>query len=381
MSSIPSLVPRDRYAALARCIYLNQASLGLLPVPTIDAMAAFMRQTAQFGNLYLSDEQEAAILDGVRSAGARLLGTSADAVAIVAGASEGLGQVTSLLEPEHGSVVLVGSDFPSVTYPWLAAAQRHGISLRFVHERANRDLTQDLADTIDRGTVVVAFSAVQFATGTLVDVRQVVNRAHDVGARVVVDATQLAGAGVVDTIGWHADAVVTSGYKWLSAHGGVALLALAPDLVHRLPGLVGWMGTDHPFAFEPMRLRLADTARRFELSTMSYVSAVGLESSIAMLLSIGFEHMDRHARRLATYLVDRVASLGWRPFRHPSDPAAASHIVSLRHADHDPGVTADRLASESRIICGGRAGGLRISLHAYNDGGDVDGLVDALRRL
>jgi selenocysteine lyase/cysteine desulfurase len=55
--------------------------------------------------------------------------------------------------------------------------------------------------------------------------------------------------------------------------------------------------------------------------------------------------------------------------------------VSLRHADHDPGVIADRLATESRIICGGRAGGLRISLHAYNDGGDVDRLVDALRRL
>ncbi len=108
MSSIPSLVPRDRYAALERCTYLNQASLGLIPVPTIDAMDAFLRETAQFGNLYLSDDQEAAILDGVRSAGAEVLGTSSDAVAVVAGASEGLGQVTSLLEPEHGTVLLVG---------------------------------------------------------------------------------------------------------------------------------------------------------------------------------------------------------------------------------------------------------------------------------
>jgi selenocysteine lyase/cysteine desulfurase len=49
-------------------------------------------------------------------------------------------------------------------------------------------------------------------------------------ARVVVDATQLAGARVVDTVGWGADALVTNGYKWLSSHGGVALLALAPDL-------------------------------------------------------------------------------------------------------------------------------------------------------
>ena len=117
------LAPRDRYAALSRCTYLNQAALGLIPVPTVDAMHAFVEQVAQFGNLFLSDEQEAAILDGVRSAGARLLGTSAQTLAVVGSASEGLGQVASLLAPDRGTVVLVASDFPSVTYPWLVAAQ------------------------------------------------------------------------------------------------------------------------------------------------------------------------------------------------------------------------------------------------------------------
>ena len=381
MTSIPSLVPRDRYAALDRCTYLNQASLALIPAPAIEAMETFLRETAQFGNLYLSDDQEAAILDGVRSAGAEVLGTSSGAVAVVSGASEGLGQVTSLLEPEHGTVLLVGSDFPSVTYPWLSAAERRGISMRFAEDRADRDLTKVLVDAIDSNTVVVAFSVVQYATGTRVDAGRVAERAHEVGARVVVDATQLAGAGVVDTAGWRADALVTSGYKWLSAHGGVALLALAPDLVHGVPRLVGWMGAHDPFAFDPRTLRLAEDARRFQLSTMSYASAVGLEASIAMLSSLGFERIEEHARRLAIYLVDRVAELGWRPFRPPGDPSAAPHIVSLRHADHDPGVTAERLASESRIVCGGRAGGLRISLHVYNDGDDVDRLVDALGRL
>jgi selenocysteine lyase/cysteine desulfurase len=218
--------------------------------------------------------------------------------------------VTSLLGPKHGTVLLVESDFPSVTYPWLAAAERRGISLRFIADRADRDLTQDLVEAVDPATVVVAFSVVQYATGTRVDVGRVADRAHQVGARVVVDATQLAGAGVVDTIGWGADALVTSGYKWLSSHGGVALLALAPDLVLRLPGLVGWKGTHRPFAFNPLALRLADDARRFELSTMSYASAIGLESSIAMLSSLGFERIEEHARCLATHLIDRVAETG-----------------------------------------------------------------------
>jgi cysteine desulfurase/selenocysteine lyase len=376
-----SLVPRHGYAALGRCTYLNQAALGLIPVPTIEAMHTFVNQVAQFGNLYLSDEQEATILDGVRSAGARLLGTSHQAVAVVGGASEGLGQVASLLAPDRGNVVLVASDFPSVTYPWLAAAERRRISLRFVEDRPDRNLGQDLVEAIDPATAVVAFSVVQYATGTRVDVRRVAEPAHDVGARVVVDATQLAGAGPVEAVGWGADALVTSGYKWLSGHGGVALLALAPDLVGRLPGLVGWKGTHEPFAFDAQTLRLADDARRFELSTMSYASAIGLESSIAMLSSIGIHRIDEHARRLATRLIKRAGELGWRPFRPLSDPSAASHIVSLRHAHRDPRVAAERLASEHRVICASRAGGLRISLHAYNDDEDVDRFVEAMRHL
>jgi cysteine desulfurase / selenocysteine lyase len=376
-----SLVPRDRYAALDRCTYFNQAALGLIPIPAVAAMRGFVDQVAQFGNLFLSDEQEAAILDGVRSAGARLLGTTAQTLAVVGSASEGLGQVASLLAPDRGTVVLVTSDFPSVTYPWLVAAQRRGISLRFVEDRPGRNLTQDLVDAIDPTTVVVAFSVVQYASGTRVDVRQVAERAHEIGARVVVDATQLAGAGPVETMGWGADALVTSGYKWLSAHGGVALLALAPDLVGRLPGLVGWKGTPDPFAFDAQTLRLADDARRFELATMSYASAIGLEASIAMLSSLGPHRIDRHARRLAARLIDRAGELGWHPFRPLGDPSAASHVVSLRHADRDPRVVAERLASDQRIICGGRGGGLRISLHVYNDDEDVDRLVEAMQRL
>ena len=174
---------------------------------------------------------------------------------------------------------------------------------------------------------------------------------------------------------------MTSGYKWLSAHGGVAFLALAADLVGRWPGLVGWKGTRDPFAFDAQTLRLADDARRFELSTMSYASVIGLESSIAMLSSIGVDRIDRHARRLAERLIDRAGELGWHPFRPLSDPSAASHVVSLRHADRDPRVAAERLASDQRIICGGRGGGLRISLHVYNDDEDVERLVEALRRL
>jgi selenocysteine lyase/cysteine desulfurase len=375
---VGSLVPRDLYAALERCTYLNQASLGLIPRPAAEAMHAFIDRTAQHGNLYLSDQQEAQILDGVRSAGAEVLGTTVDAVAVVGGASEGLGQMAAMLGSEGGTVVLVATDFPSVTYPWLAAAERRKIEIRFVEDRADRDLTQDLVDAIDPTTSVVSFGATQYATGSQVDVGAVTRRAHEVGAHVVVDATQLAGAGPVDMHHWGADAVVTSGYKWLSGHGGVALLAVAPHLLERFPRFVGWKGTDEPFAFDARALRPAQDARRFEMSTISYASVIGLESSLSLLSSVGFDRIAHHAANLAARLVDRVEGFGWRPFRQLDDAGASPHIVSLRHARLRADTEAARLARDHRIVCSGRGGGLRISFHAYNDEADVDRLAEAL---
>ena len=67
-----ALLPRQLYAALEDCTYLNQASLGLVPRPTIEAMTRFLEEVAQYGNVRLSDNAEARVLDGVRQAAATL---------------------------------------------------------------------------------------------------------------------------------------------------------------------------------------------------------------------------------------------------------------------------------------------------------------------
>jgi cysteine desulfurase/selenocysteine lyase len=375
---VDSMVRRDEYAALERCVYLNQAALGLIPATTVAAMVDFLSGVAQHGNVRLSDDEEAQILDGLRAAAAELLDAPLASVAITGGASEALGQVAGTMGVINGTVVLVSSDFPSVTYPWLLERQRHGTTIRAVDDRPDEDLTISLVRAIDESTQVACFSAVQFATGSAVDVSAVVARAKQVGARVIVDATQLAGAGPASMRDWSADAVVCSGYKWLSSHGGVALLALTPELVAATPRLVGWKGTRDPFQFEPMSLPLAADARRFEMSTIAYVSAVGLRESIGMLSAIGGSATADHARRLATDLVAKVEPPGWSPFRPVSSPAASGHIVALRHPVVPMGRVQRLLADRYGIICGSRSGMLRISLHLYNDTSDVDALVRTL---
>ena len=81
-------------------------------------------------------------------------------VAVVGGASEGLGQLAALLSSAGGEVVLVSSDFPSVTYPWLAARDRLGMGIRWVRDTPVRDLTLSLGDAISERTTVVCVSPV-----------------------------------------------------------------------------------------------------------------------------------------------------------------------------------------------------------------------------
>jgi cysteine desulfurase / selenocysteine lyase len=372
------LVDRRAYAGLAHCTYLNQASLGLIPRSSLEASIGFLTEVAQHGNLRLSDEAEAEILDTLRAAAADLLGAPVASIAVVGGASEGLGQLAAILSDPGGEVVLVPSDFPSVTYPWLAAHERSGMRIRWVPDVAAEDLTQSLVAAISERTTVVCVSAVQFATGTRVDVGALVEAARSAGARVVVDVTQMAGAVPVAMDAWGADALVCSGYKWLSAPGGVALLAVTEDLAAVIPALVGWKGSATPFDFRPQELSLAGDARRFELSTMSYSAALGLLASIKLLTGLGLDAIREHADRLAAGLLERTAPLGWTPYRPLGDPSASSHIISLRHSTAAAEKVQAALASEHGIITSSRGGGIRVSLHVYNSDEDVRALAQAL---
>ena len=102
-----------------------------------------------------------------------------------------------------------------------------------------------------------------YGTGSWVDCAVLADSAHEVGARLIVDATQLVNDGVA-MADWGADFVVTSGYKWLCGHGGVALFAVGDDLLDSIPPHPGWMGTPNPFVFDATRREQAPGARRFE---------------------------------------------------------------------------------------------------------------------
>ena len=193
----------------------------------------------------------------------------------------------------------------------------------------------------------------------------------------MVDATQSAGALQTRVGSWDVDIVVSSGYKWLGGHGGVALGAISPALLQETPVLPGWMSAPDPFAFDATRIEFAKGGRRYTQSPMSYVSVVGLTAAIDQLLTVGVDRLEHHAERLAHMLVDAVEPYGWHPFRPLDDPAASPHIISLGHQSNNLEEVAESLRTAS-IVCSSRAGRLRVSLAPYNDESDIARFTEAL---
>ena len=372
------LLNRSDYPTLIESIYLNQASLGLIGKPAVDAMHRFLDDIGRHGNLHMSDQDEVAFLSALRERAARLFLTDTRSIAIVSSASELLGQVPLILTPPSGATVLVvATDFPAITRPWLRLAERGECRLHFVDDNPRTDLTDDLIAQLDARTSLIAVSSVQYATGTVIDVSRLWAATSAAGVGLVIDATQGAGALATDIAAGRADIVVSSGYKWLGGHGGVAIGALGPALLDQVPPLPGWMGAPEPFEFDATRMLLAADARRYTQSTMSYASVVGLTTAMDELLAIGVERLEDEAARLAHLLLDAVEPHGWRPFRLLDDPAASPHIISLgRPGDGLDGIL-DRLR-DIGIVCSARLGRLRVSLAPYNDENDIAALVDAL---
>jgi cysteine desulfurase/selenocysteine lyase len=377
---IPSPFNRLDYPSLRQSVYLNQASLGLIGQPAVAAMHTFIDDVARHGNLYMSDSDEVGYCETLRERAARLLHCDSAQVAIVASASEILGQLPLLLQPRLNSTILaVSSDFPAITRPWLRLTALKDHRVRFVDDQPTCNLTDTLIEAIDENTAVVAVSSVQYATGTVVDISRLRRSTAQVGARLIVDATQAAGAMRVDAAVWDADAVVASGYKWLGGHGGVALAIMSPHLLEQIPPLPGWMGASDPFGFDATSVSLASDARRYTQSTMSYASMAGLTVAVDQLLSLGQSRIEAHARTLAAMLVSDASKYGWQPFRSLDDPAASPHIISLGHPRESVQAVLGSLRGHN-IVCGIRGGRIRISLAPYNDASDVNSLIEAFSR-
>jgi selenocysteine lyase/cysteine desulfurase len=328
--------------------YLNTASYGLPPDCAWDALQAALED---WRGGRTSWEHWGDSTAGARTAFASIAGVDVETVATAATVSELIGLVAASL-PAGTRVLAPEIEFASVLFPFMVQ-ERRGVALRLV-------AAENLADAIDADTDVVAFSAVQMATGEVADLEAIRAAAEAHGAMTVVDATQAVGWLPLDASRF--DVVACHAYKWLMSPRGTAFMTVRRERLDALvPAAAGWWAGDDPHTsyFGPP-LRLASTARRLDNSP-AWFSWVGTQPALELVDAIGVEAIHAHDVGLANRF---RAGLGLEP----SDSAIVSADV--------PGAR-EKLAAAG-IVAAERGGRMRASWHVYNTEADVDAALDAL---
>jgi selenocysteine lyase/cysteine desulfurase len=291
---------------------------------------------------------------------AALVAVEPGTVATGAAVSQLLAPVAAAV-PDGARVLVPDVEFTSNVFPWAVHADR-GVTV--VTAPVDR-----LADAIGRDIDVVAFSAVQSATGEVADLAAISRAARDAGALTVVDTSQAIGWLPVDADA--TDLQVCTAYKWLCSPRGTAFLVhhpsfgeRHPDIASRLrPLAAGWFAGEVPLdSFYGPPLRLAQDARRFDISP-AWHCWVGTAPALQVLAATGAAAIGEHNISLANRFLTAL-----------DQPPSNSAIVSVPADD-----TAVSRLTAAGVRFGVRAGRVRVAFHLYSTPDDVDLAIGALR--
>src|SRR5256884_3011875 len=259
-------------------------------------------------------------------------------------------------EPPRNRIVYGEGEFPSVRYLY-QAQQRRGADVEIVADEAA------VLEAIDERTLLVPISHVLFKTGEIQDVKAIVQRAHEAGALIVLDAYQSAGSVPLDVTSLGVDFAVGGSVKWLCGGPGAGWLYVRPDLAERLePTFTGWQAHARPFAFEP-ELEYAEGAWRFLTGTPNVPALYAATAGYDLIAEVGVGRIRERSLR-QTELLIRLADEAGFEVGSPRDPARRGGTVTVRVPEFE---AVHKELGERGILCDFRPdAGLRLGPHYYN---------------
>jgi kynureninase len=350
---------RDRFPILAETTYLINHSLGAMPAAAEERLAEYAEAWKTRGIRAWAEgwwEMPLTVGDQV----GRIVGAPPGTVCMHQNVTVAVAVVLSCfrLEPppraERNRIVYLEGEFPSVRY--LLQAQP-GAEIEVVPD------TEALLAAIDERTLLVPLSHVLYKTAELQDVEAVARRAREVGAHVLLDAYQSAGAVPLDVTALGVEFAAGGSVKWLCGGPGAGWLYVRPDLIEQLePALIGWQGHARPFAFET-ELEYAVGVARFLTGTPNVPALYAATAGYEVIEEVGVERIRERSLELTDLLI-RLADEAGFEVTSRRDQARRGASVTV----WTPGFEGvHRELADRQILCDFRPDvGLRLGPHFFN---------------
>ncbi|MGH3330960.1 MAG: cysteine desulfurase [Nocardioidaceae bacterium] len=384
-------------------VYLDSANTSQKPQVVIDAMVDHLeRHNSNVARaMHQLGAESSAAFEGARDKVAAFLNApSRDEVVFTKNASEALNLVANTLAWAKGpleigegdEVVITEMEHHSNIVPWQLLTERKGATLRWfgLTDDGHLDLS-NIDDLITERTKVVAFTWVSNMLGTVNPVAEIARRAHDVGAIVVVDASQAAPQMPVDLGNMEADCrpdfLAFTGHK-VTGPTGIGVLWGRRELFDQLPPFLG--GGEMIATVSMERSTYAGIPHRFEAGTPPIVEAVGLGAAVDYLSAIGMEKVKAHEEAITGYALEGLASVKGLTVLGPQIAHDRGGAISFEIAGIHPHDVSQVLDSRGIAVRAGHhcakpahkrfgvQSSTRASSYLYTTPAEVDALIEGL---
>jgi len=312
---------------------------------------------------------------------AELVGGEADGVAIVPSVSYGMAVAAANVPLEAGqTVVVLEEQFPSNVYPWRELTKRRGAEVVTVPRPPDHDWTKAVLGRVDGRTAVVAVPNCHWTDGSVLDLSRTGEKAREVGAALVVDATQSLGAYPLDVSKVRPDFLVSAAYKWLLGPYGLGFLYVGERFRQGTPIEHNWINREGSEDFAGLveyRDGFQPGARRYDVGERSNPVLLSMANeALRQILTWGVGNIAVYLQALTARIEDEAKRLGMEAM--PGE-RRVGHMIGLGIGPEASKDLATRLASD-KVFVSVRGRALRVSPHLYNIERDVERLFDSLAR-
>ncbi len=371
---------RSEFPILERTTYLISNSLGAMPRGVEDALHHYTELWSTRGIRAWEDEWWMLAAQVGDEIGA-LINAPQGTVACLQNVTTCQATVASCLDfsGRRNKVVYTDLNFPSVMYFWEAQRSR-GARVNMVRNDDGIHVnTERLLDAIDDETLIVPISHVIFRSAFIQDVEAIVEKAHRVGAYVLLDSFQATGTLPFDVQRLNVDFCTGGVLKWLCGGPGTAYLYVRPDLMGKLqPTFTGWFGHENPFGFEVGPTRYTPSIYRFTQGTSNIPALQVARPGLKIVAEAGVERIREKSIRQTAKLIEMADRHGWQ-VNTPRDPERRGGTVSIDMPNASQ-VRAELLKRDVLVDYRPKAG-VRFSPHFYNADEELTKAIEAVEEI
>jgi kynureninase len=321
---------RSQFPILERTTYLISNSLGAMPQGVYEAMKGYADIWATRG-VRAWEERWWMLAAEVGDEIGVLMNAPRGSVSTHQNVTTCQAVVASCFDfsGKRNKVVYSDLNFPSVMYFW-EAQRAYGAHVQMVPTDDGITVPLDrLLDAIDEQTLLVPVSHVIFRSAYIQDAKAIVEKAHRVGAHVVLDTFQSLGTVPVDVQALDVDFTCGGLLKWLCGGPGVGYLYVRPDLGKKLqPKFTGWFAHENSFAFETGPTRYAEPPFRFMNGTSHVPSLEAARPGLKIIAEVGIDRIREKSKRQTARLIELASRRGWQ-LNSPRDPEKRGGTVSI----------------------------------------------------